>query len=357
MKKVKRDNREFIDFENSIKDKTAACNNEIGYMLCRLQSMFKYDNLPKTIPATELELALQLYGDCFFTEHNGKFYVLTGNAGGEYDEYNNPTLYTVNNTALNINKNYKIGVEGIRIKNDTFALGMLPLLKKYCVLLTENHISIRQAIINARALSIISANDDKTKVSADMFLKKLVDGELSAIAEQPFFEGVKSFDVSSGLSLRQLLEAEQYIKGVLYHELGIDYNPNLKRSVISSFEAELNDDFLLPLVDNFYDCRFNALQAVNDMYGLNIKVDFDSIWKTNQIENLKEQQLLLTTELETKSNELNSANSQIQSSENQISEFKQEIERLETIVAELRNNIQQIAIDKSKQNAIDKING
>lgn len=343
---MKRTSAEYAELEKVLIDKGKAINSEISYMLCRLQSMFKYDNLPASIPATELELALQVYGDCFLTKVNDKYYALTGNAGGEYDEYNNPTEYVVDNPALKISKNFKIGVEGIRIKNDTFAFGMLPLLKKYCVLLTENHISIRQAIINARALSIISANDDKTKASADIFLKKLVDGELSAIAEQPFFDGVKSFDVSAGVPLRQLLDTEQYLKAAMYHELGIDANPNLKRSVISSFEVELNDDFLLPLVDNFYDCRFHALTAFNEMYGLNVKIDFDSTWKTNQIENLKEQQLLLTTELEQSKSNLITANSQLEQSTNEVSELKQQIARLEDTVAELRGRISEYTYNK-----------
>lgn len=284
----------FSELEKIILDKPAACTHEIYYMLARTQSMFKYTGLPDTIPATELELQLQCYGDSFLTKVHGEFYALSGNAGGKYDVYNNPTEYIVNNPALNFSKNLKIDVDGIRIKNDTFAIGILPLLKKYCVMLTENHISIRQAIINARALSIISANDDKTKASADIFLKKMVDGELSAIAEQPFFEGIKSFDVSAGLPLRQLLESEQYLKASMFHELGIDYNPNLKRTVVSSFEAQLNDDFLLPLVDTFYACRLDAIEKFNRMYNLSVDVQFNSTWLTNQLENQHEKEIFLS---------------------------------------------------------------
>lgn len=288
---MKHNLKEYAEFEKTILDKSKASTYEIMYMLNRTQSMFKYDNLPESIPQAEIELALQMYGDCFLTKIGDSFYALTGNAGGEYDVYNNPTEYVISNSALKISKSFKIDVDGIRIKNDTFAVGILPLLRKYCILLTENHISIRQAIINARALSIISANDDKTKASADIFLKKMVDGELSAIAEQPFFDGIKSFDVSTGLPLRQLIETEQYIKASMYHELGIDYNSNLKKSVISSFEAALEDDFLLPLVDNFYTCRVDAIEKFNALYGLNINVSFNSTWLTNQLENQREQEI------------------------------------------------------------------
>lgn len=326
---------DFSEFEKIILNKSLACDTEIKYMLNRCLSMFHYENLPATIPQSNLELLLQTKGNCFLTEHNGEFYALEGNLGGEFDVYNNPTKFIVSNSALNLSKDFNIGVDGVLIKNDFFSLGILPLLKKYCVMLIENHISIRQAIINARAISIISANDDKTKASADIFLKKMVEGELSVIGETPFFEGIKSYDISKSLALRELLETEQYLKASMFHELGINGNVNLKRSVISSFEVELNDEFLLPLVDNFYNCRLTAIKEFNQKYGLNVKVNFASSWLTNQLENLKEQEILLKTEIDNKTNEINSKDTELTAT-NAANEF------LHNQISELKNNIEEL---------------
>ena len=41
---------------------------------------------------------------------------------------------------------------------------------------------------------LISASDDKTKQSADLFLQKILDGEFSIIGENAFFKGVKYAD-------------------------------------------------------------------------------------------------------------------------------------------------------------------
>ena len=334
---------DFSELEKFILNKSFACDYEIKYMLNRCLAMFKYENLPATIPQSNLELLLQTKGSCFLTKYNDSFYALDGTQGGEYNCYNQPTKFIVSNSALNISKDYVIGVDGVLIKNDFFSLGILPIIKKYCVMLIENHISIRQAIINARAISIISANDDKTKASADIFLKKMVDGELSVIGETPFFEGIKSYDISKGLSLRELIEVEQYLKAAMYHELGIDANLNLKRSVISSFEVELNDDFLLPLVDNFYNCRLSAIQQFNKMYGLNVKISFASSWLTNQLENLKEQQILLNTELENKSAEITAKNSDNETLQNTINELNDKLAELQTQNEELKNNVKNLA--------------
>ena len=277
-------------YESVLMDKSRAIQNEISYMLNRTQSMFHYENLPSTIPALELELILQTKGNAFVTKHNGNLYAFSGNAGGELDVFYHPSIFTVANPALNISKNYKIGVEGVLIKNDSLELGLLPLFSKYSVLLIENKISMRQAIINARILSIISAPDDRTKASADLFLKKIVDGELAAIAETPFFEGIKAYNISAGSNrnITQLIESEQYLKASLFNEIGLDANYNMKRESISNSEAELNDDFLLPLVDDFINCRRQALKEINEMFDTDITIEFSSTWLTNELENEKQ---------------------------------------------------------------------
>lgn len=312
-----------LQFSDVILDKSKAMQNEIAYMLNRTQAMFHYENLPSTIPALELELILQTKGNAFVTKHNDNLYVFSGNAGGELDEYYRPKIYTVTNHALKINSNYLIGVDGVLIKNDSLELGLLPLFSKYSILLVENRISMRQAIINARVLSIIAAPDDRTKASADLFLKKLVDGEIAAIAETPFFEGIKSHNISAGTNrtISQLIESEQYLKASLFNEIGLDANYNMKRESISNSEAELNDDFLLPLVDDFINCRRQALKEINEMFDTDITVEFSSTWLTNQLENEKQKAIYADTDIE------NSNYSDTLDAENKaIEEIKSEIE-------------------------------
>lgn len=324
---------DYTNFSSYVTNKEKAIKNEIAYMLNRTQSMFHYENLPKTMPALELELILQTKGNAFVTKHNNELYVFSGSAGGELDEYYRPTIYTVTNPALKISANYKINIDGILIKNDSLEMGLLPLFIKYTSLLVENKISIRQAIINARVLSIITANDDRTKNSADLFLKKIENGELSAILETPFFEGVKSFAIGSSTNknLSQLIEVEQYLKASLFNEIGLDANYNMKRSQISANEAELNDDFLLPLIDDLMNCRRNAINEINKMFDTDIKIDFASTWLTNELENKKEQEIYKTLNADNVAENIQSS-----FSENQEMTIKSDTEKT---VDSVENNI------------------
>ena len=113
-------------------DKDKVFENYCRYTFTRTQSMFTYEGLPDTIPVQWLESYLQRNGSCCIAEHEGKLYALLGNAGGEPDEYYQPTMYTVANPALNLSKNYEIGVDCVYCKNDYDALGLVPLVSRYC---------------------------------------------------------------------------------------------------------------------------------------------------------------------------------------------------------------------------------
>lgn len=248
--------------------------------LAKTQAMFVYEGLPDTVPAEELERLLQTEGNAFFAEVNGDLYALQGAAGGEPDPYNRPTIYTVANPALKLNKSYKIGVDGVFIKNDTNGNSLLPLIGKFAVLYTDGVISLNTASILTRITMLISASDDKTKQSADEFLKKILDGEFSIIGENAFFKGVnmQTAATSNTQYITQLVELVQYYKANMLNELGLNANYNMKRERLNTGEVAMNVDVLLPYVDNMLHERQKALKKVNEMFGTEITVRLGSSW-------------------------------------------------------------------------------
>lgn len=257
---------------------------QVLYMLNRTQSMFKYKNLPETIPSRNLEIMLQLNGNVFFTKVEGEYYVFTGGLGGEPDVYYEPTLYTVANQALNFSKSLKIDEDGILIRSDAYGVGLLPMMQKYAALMVENEFTLRIADINSRIPFILSAANDRTEKSASLFLQRVVNGELGIISENNFLEDLKVNTVGADQSQRMtdLIEYQQYLKAAWFNDLGINANYNMKREAISPDEAQLNDDALLPLIDDMLEERKRGLKKVNEMYGLDIEVDLDSSWLNEQ---------------------------------------------------------------------------
>jgi len=265
-----------------VKNKDKSINSFILQSLNKTQKIFKYENLPDTVPCTELERILQTQGKAIFTKVNNDFYVLeNGGFSGVVDAYNRPTKYTVSNVALNLTKTYTIDKDCILMKNDYYMTGLLPILNRYGALMVDNEISLNTASILSRITMLISAPDDKTKTSAELYINRILNGDLSIIGENGFFDGVRMQTASNQSNyINQLIELQQYYKASFLNEIGLNANFNMKRERLTANEIALNVDNLLPLIDDMLFERKICVDAINNMYDLDIKVDLSSAWKT-----------------------------------------------------------------------------
>lgn len=277
-----------FDIEKYSKDKETIANTIGISILNRMQSAFKWNGLPDTIPQKWLELQLMSQGFSFITKVGDDLYAFVGGLGGEPDPYYQPTIIVIANPALKFNKTCKIGVDGVLINNDTMRAGLIPLIGKYAGLLTENTITMRIADIMARTTNIISAGDDNTITSVKTYLKQLEAGTLGVIQQNPFLNEddlqVQPAASSTGTRITDLIEVEQYLKASMYNELGLQANYDMKRESINSNEAQLNDDVLQPLIDNMLTERQNACEELNKLFGTNISVELNSAWRDNEEE-------------------------------------------------------------------------
>ena len=217
----------------------------------------------------------------------------TGGWGGLPNRYFIPTQYIVSNPYVKeeTRRTYTIGEDCVLARNDTYARGMLPLIQEKTRLLTENYVSMNMSTILTRAMLNLVALTGQDKESVEFWLKKLERGELGAILSKPNFAGNDNANISAvpfaqvAGTLTDLIEERQYIKASLYNDLGLNGNYNMKREAINSNESQLNDDMLHPLIDEMLKCRKEFVEEVNDMFGTNITVEFDSAWADNELEN------------------------------------------------------------------------
>lgn len=292
---MSKQNKYFCDmtFDSPIKDKQRQLDSFIKQMFNRTQSMFKYDGLPETIPQIYLERYLQVYGHCIITKANNDLYAFWGGFAGTPDVYYNPTQYVVSNVALNLYKTFDIDKDCVLCRSDSNIQGLALIFKKYGCMLVENTLTIYSLLKTARASLLLSATDDKTKKECELFIDKLESGDIYCIGENPFFEGVKVHSTMQGSAglINQFIELEQYIKASCLNEIGLNANYNMKRESLNSAESALNDDFLIPLIDNMLACRKDFVNKVNNMYGTDITVELNSAWLTNKLEDIKQDSL------------------------------------------------------------------
>ena len=248
--------------------------------LIRTQKMFKYNNLPKTIPKEQLELLLQRNGYAVITKVNGELYAFYGGLGGEPNEYYLPTIATVANPALKFSKSMIIDKECVVIKNDVMFMGLMPLIQSTSYLLAQADISFKYALINGRMKAIVTAPNDEVKASLDEMFRQIEKGSsLKVVVDDDLMNELKVSPYGSNDNGIDIIELKQYIIGSFYQKLGIQSNFNMKREALNSAESALNDDILYPLIDEMLEERQKGVEKINELYGTNISVELSSIWK------------------------------------------------------------------------------
>ena len=273
--------------------------HHIIYMLDRVMSMFEYDGLPDTMPKKMLELYMMVNGHALVLKHDGNLYVCFGGFSGEPDAYYMPKQYIVANPYLQLFKVFDIGTDCVLVKNDTMMYGLMPMFSKFASALVENELTMNMVDINSRISALIDAPDDATKASAEKYLQDIEDGKSGIIASTAFFDGIRAqpYGEHNYQRLTDLIEYQQYMKASWFNELGLNANYNMKREAITSNESQLNDDMLLPFVDDMFNCRKEQLEQINDMFDTNITIKWSSSWEDN-IQELELAQMQERSEIE-----------------------------------------------------------
>ena len=243
-------------------------------------TMFEWSNLPETIPQVELEKMLQINGYAVIAEYRGNLYAFQAGFSGQ-DPYNQPTKALVNNPALKNNTTYTIGKDCIVIKNDDMKQGLNGIYEYYGQRLIENQITMLMTDYNLRMPFTISSSDDQTTQSAKMYLKKIIDGSLGVIGEQKLFKALSVTPTNSKqtATFSDLYGYQQFIIAQLNNTIGLATNNNMKRERLTTNEIEVNKNASYPLVDNMLKNRQQAVEAINEMFDVDISVKYSSIWR------------------------------------------------------------------------------
>ena len=248
----------------------------------RTLSMFEYKNLPDTLPQAELEKQLQANGYAVIFKYNDQLYSSCASlTGQDKSPYNQPTQAIINIPALNFNQTLTINKDCVLIKNDDLQVGLLPSILKHGTLAIENEITMLLADYNARIQTLISAGTDQTIQDAQKYINQIVDGNLSIIGENAFYQDLKTHNPSqnSKETFQDLIAYAQFIKSDLYNELGLSSLNNMKKERLITSEVDSESDQIYPYVDNMLRNRKDGINMVNKLFNGKIQVDFGSTWK------------------------------------------------------------------------------
>ena len=293
-----------------LEQKPMLIDSYFKYMMNKTIRMFEYTNLPETIPQRELELILQVCRFAIFTKVDGDLFVFYGGLGGMPNEYYQPTQAIVTNPylkysdVLNLDDYIKDDGNAVLSWNDSMHIGLFSLNNRYASLLAETDLTLKYQLINMRFNNVLTADDDNTKASLEKMYQKVADGTgFGIVVTKKFMEetNVDKIELRSShnsVNLKDIIETKQYLMGSWLNELGLNANYNMKREAINESEADLNEDSLLPMIDDMLLQRKIMCENLNKKFGTNISVELSSSWKKirKEIELREEQQ---ETEVET----------------------------------------------------------
>lgn len=254
-----------------------------------IQDMFKYDNLPDTLPAREIEINLLLTGHCVVFDNAGDLITANTNIWG-YDLYYNPTNATFANPNL-IPRNLTIGVDSEIIYNNSLKdnVSYIPcdgslntFISRYARQLSDIESTINIYAVNSRLASYPVAGNDGVMQSLKAFFKKLRNGESSVISDDAIINSFRNVDIANKNvkdGVNEWLIARDKILEQFYREIGIKmYNP--KKAQVNNEEVEANDQLLLISHDDMLENRKAGIERINAHYGTNINVYLNDKFNT-----------------------------------------------------------------------------
>lgn len=287
-----------------LKNKELLVDSYVQYMLAKTLSMFEYENLPETIPVRECEMIFQMCRFGIITKANGNYFVFYGGLGGVPNEYYEPTQAIVNNPYLKFNKVLKLDDfikddgDAVVIWNDSAHVGLYPMFLRSAELLAECDISLKYGLVKKRFMNIVTADDDETKESLQQMFEDVEDGKgFGIVMTKKLLDESSIGKVETGLTnnsadLKDIIETKQYVLGSWFNEIGLNANFNMKRESINESESDMNEDGLLPFIDNMLLSRQRGWDEFNKKFGEKVKVKLSSSWKKLRDEIVQREEII-----------------------------------------------------------------
>lgn len=247
------------------------------YLFATAMTMFRYDGLPDNVRPEDLERMLLENGELIFTKWHDDFYIFQFTGAGKQNYLGEWDSYQVNNPYIGCNQVFT-DKDAVRVRNTDNSVSLAGLLDMYSELLSESYITLNMSDINARLSFLISAGDNATKASAELFLKQVYDGKQGIIGSQPLLESLSVNPLAEHRDFQSVIELNKFYYSDFFQKIGLTNLYNNIHDRISATETEFTATSIYPFVDNMKKNREQAIEKINKLFGLDVTVEFTSSW-------------------------------------------------------------------------------
>lgn len=238
---------------------------------------FKYENLPPEIPPLAIERYLLYNGACLFMREEALgLYGVTG-----ISLYGSPDIYGVPNERMafgynGYNKNF--GKEdSVVIFSRPFLIPEILQIVTHCENLATAKVSQIVNLIQQRTPTTI-IGDKATSITKDNIIQKILKGIPFIKVDSKFKDNIQieSLDLHVNPQYNELSTFIQRELAECFASLGIECSGVEKPERLVSTETSYNNGEIEITRKSLLETRQRAVDAINEMFGLNISVKFNS---------------------------------------------------------------------------------
>ena len=273
-----------------------------NFILRNIFQIFKFESIPDTVDETFMKYCLFLSGKVtFFKLDSGDLVALNGVYSGDPNLYYVPDKMLVSNPRL---------IKSYRMQRDTDCVvvycsepdiynvtgdfgGLYTLISRTATMLADGDLSINVSQKNKRLINVLAAEDQNTKDSIDIVIRKQYNGEPYAVVNKSLIDNVQSVpitDKTGGTNdIVQLIECQQYILSHFYEALGLQTHDNMKKERLITAEINDNDNLAKLNIDDILCTIQNGLDKVNAMFDTNISISLNPLLEEQSEETSEEE--------------------------------------------------------------------
>ncbi len=250
-------------------------------LLDKIMTVFKWENLPETLPERALEMYHHIYGQGVIANDPQAGIICTYGQGRVgitpyFDEWKIATYAapTAKGGEIEINKT------GVYWRNTLLGNSSLPLVQRYALLLAHADVSLKCALVNMRSQNVFTTPDRATVESIKQWYNTLYDGNSGAIIDKGVLESMQSLPVSTTSAehlAKSCVEVRGEIMRQFFAEIGIRYAKE-KRGNMTDDEINSDEQLLTFNVGNMLQEREKTRDAMNNIWGLNVNVQLNPIY-------------------------------------------------------------------------------
>ena len=261
-----------------------------NFILRDVFQIFKFNDVPKTVDETFMKYCIFLNGKVtFFRLDSGEIVALNGAYSGDPNLYYVPDKMLVTNPRLIKAYRMQRDVECVVVycsEPDIYNVtgefgGLYTLISRTATMLADGDLSINVSQKNKRLINVLAAEDQNTKDSIDVVIRKQYNGEPYAVVHKSLIDNVESVpitDKTGGTNdIVQLIECQQYILSHFYEALGLQTHDNMKKERLITAEVNDNDNLAKLNIDDMICTIQNGLDKVNTMFDTNISISLNPL--------------------------------------------------------------------------------